>query len=462
MISSGEDRIADTIVGIATPPGTGAIGVIRVSGPGAISVVSSVLRLSVSGGLDACKERVLHRGVIIDPLSGTDVDVVLVVKMLAPRSYTADDVVEISCHGNPVVLAQIVGFLVERGARLAQPGEFTRRAYLNGRMNLLQVEAVAELISARSERAARLAARQLTESLANQVDVCRELLLDLVAGLEVALDFPEEEFGILRAEASKKLRELYSQLDPLVVGARRGRMVQDGLTMMLTGAPNVGKSSLLNALLERPRAIVSEIPGTTRDLLEGTLTIHGVPVRLLDGAGLGMPRDDLDLKGMRLARHAIEESDLVLVVLDASRPTEAVDEEILAFTATRPRLVIANKSDLAPALPALERRLSIDCACSALTGAGVGALQDLLSKWVIDRTGPDGEEGGIVASLRVLEHLIVALQSIDSAGRRLDEVPLEAILVDLKNALTHLNRILGTEADEAVLDRIFATFCVGK
>jgi tRNA modification GTPase len=185
-------------------------------------------------------------------------------------------------------------------------------------------------------------------------------------------------------------------------------------------------------------------------------------VRLLDGAGLGVPRDDLDSEGMRLARQAIEESDLVLVILDTSRPVEAADEQILALTSGRPRLVIANKSDLAPALPALGKQLSIDCACSALTGAGVGALQALLGNWVTGRTGADGEEGGIVASLRVLEHLVVAHQRVDDAVRQLEKVPLEAVLIDLKNAMTRLDRVLGIEADDAVLHRIFATFCLGK
>ena len=460
MTRGGEGRAADTIVGIATPPGTGAIGLIRVSGPQAVRVVSRVVRLRVPGGLEACTPRVLYRTIVIDPLTDADIDMALVAKMPGPGSYTGDDVVELSCHGNPILLGQIVSVLMGGGARLAEPGEFTRRAYLNGRMDLLQVEAVAELIGARTERAVRLAARQLGGGLSNQITTIREGLVDLMASLEVTLDFPEEEgLGLTQEEAIKRAEWLAGGLARLIASTRQGRAVQDGLAIMLTGAPNVGKSSLLNALLGRERAIVSETPGTTRDLVDGTVVIRGVSVRLIDGAGLGTPRDDIDSEGMRRARRALDESDLVLVVLDSSRPISPVDYEVLALTAKGRRLVIANKSDLPLAW---QEPVAVDCACSALTGAGVGAVLDRLNGWVDERTALDGEDGGIVASLRVLEQLVDAQLSITRASEGLEQVATEVGLVDLRAALADLDRVLGIDADEAVLDRIFSTFCIGK
>ncbi len=460
MTSNAGPHPADTIVAIATPPGAGAIGVIRVSGARAVPVVSTLVRLSTPGGLEASQPRVLHRAVLMDPLTDAELDVALVARMPGPASYTGEDVVELSCHGNPVLLGEVVRLVVASGARLAEPGEFTRRAYLNGRLDLVQVEAVAELIGARTERAVRLAARQLRGALSGEVTTVRDRLIDLVAGLEVALDFAEEEIGMSRPEALKGARDLMASLARLVSDARHGRAVQDGLSVMLAGAPNVGKSSLLNALLGTERAIVSSTPGTTRDLVDGALVMRGVPVRVIDGAGLGTPRDAIDAEGMRRARQALAESDLVLVVLDMSRRISPADDEILALTARSQRLVVANKSDLPSPW---DHGAAADCVCSALTGAGMAEVAERLNRWVDTRTTVDGDEGGIVASLRVLERLTAGKAAMDRAADGLESgMPIEAVLVDLREALLELERVLGIDADDAVLDRIFATFCVGK
>lgn len=451
---------ADTIVAIATPPGAGAIGLIRVSGAGAVPLVSGLVRLHAAGGLEGCTPRVLYRAAVIDPLTAAELDIALVARMPGPASYTGEDLVELSCHGNPVLLGEIVRLLVARGARLAEPGEFTRRAYLHGRLDLVQVEAVAALIGARTERAVHLAARQLRGALSAEIAAVREQLIDLVAALEVALDFPDEEIGISGSEAHKRTDEMASALGRLASAGKRGRDVQEGLSVMLAGAPNVGKSSLLNMLLGIERAIVAATPGTTRDLVDGAAVMHGVPVRLIDGAGLGTPRDVIDAEGMRRARQALAESDLVIVVLDRSRPLAEADREILALTADRPRFVVANKSDLPPAW---DDEAVPDCVCSALTGAGMAQLEERLSQWVDARTAADGDEGGIVASLRVLDRLAAAQAALICAAEGLESgAPIEAVLVDLRDALDELGRGLGIEADEAVLDRIFATFCVGK
>jgi tRNA modification GTPase len=449
----------DTIVAIATAPGTGPIGIIRVSGPRAVELTARIARVSQAEGIEAIAPRIVHRALIVDPDSGAALDDGLVVKMLAPRSYTGEDLVELSGHGNPVLLAEILQLLLAQGARLADPGEFTRRAFLNGRIDLVQVEAVAELIQARSERAIRLATRQLRGALSAQIGAIRGELVDLMAGLEVALDFPEEEIGLSRAEGVKRILDLAGRVEHLRTGARQRRAVQDGLAVMLAGSPNAGKSSLFNALLERDRAIVSPLPGTTRDLVDGSLLIGGVVVRLMDGAGLGRPSTTLDAEGMRRTRQAVEECDLVLVVLDGSRSLSTPDHEVLALTAGKEKLVVANKSDLPAIMDDTQRA---DVTCSALTGAGLGALRGALERWVERRTDSDADEGGVTASLRVLDKLETTSKTLRNAADVMEDVPIEAVLVDLRGALAALEATLGLEADDAVLDRIFSRFCVGK
>ncbi|PWU18100.1 MAG: tRNA uridine-5-carboxymethylaminomethyl(34) synthesis GTPase MnmE [Candidatus Rokuibacteriota bacterium] len=449
----------ETIVAIATPPGIAALGIVRISGPSAIAIGSALVRLPKGDGLEAIAPRAVSKVRVVDPVTGEDLDEALVVTMPGPRSYTGEDLVELSCHGSPVLLAEVVRNAIALGARLAEPGEFSRRAYLNGKMGLLKAEAVAELIGARSERAVRLAARALRGQSAGEISAARDQLVDLVAELEVALDFPEEEIGVSRADAIKRAVEIASSLARLIGRGRRGRAVQDGLTVMLTGTPNVGKSSLLNALLGSERAIVADHPGTTRDLVDGTLPLAGVPVRLMDGAGLGSPEDAIGAEGMRRAREALAESDLALVVLDQSRPISPDDRDIIRLTEGCARLVVANKSDL----PAAWRdAVLVDCECSALTGSGLGGVAEQIRAWVERRTADDGDEGGFVASLRVLEGLERTCIMLRDAAASLQHAPIEAALVDLREGLVSLGQILGIEAGDAVLDRIFSRFCIGK
>jgi tRNA modification GTPase len=358
-----------------------------------------------------------------------------------------------------VVLADVVGHLTHRGARLAEPGEFTRRAFLNRRIDRIQAEAVALLIGARSERAARLAARQIAGTLSVEVRGIREEIVDVIAGLEVALDFPDDEEGLSRRAAAEQCRAIGNRLGRMVAAADRGRLLDQGVTVMLAGAPNVGKSSLLNALLARDRAIVSPTPGTTRDVIEGELIIAGVTVRLRDGAGIGQPQDAIEAEGMSRSRRAVETSDLVVVVLDRSREHSMADEEVLRLTVDRPRLIVGNKADL----PAVAAGTGCDCVCSALSEAGVTPLRTRLATWVHERVNADADEGGIVASLRVRERLEAASSAASRAADALDAmVPLEAVLVDLRAAFEALEETQGSRVDEAILERVFASFCVGK
>jgi tRNA modification GTPase len=446
-------------VAIATPPGAGAIGVIRVSGSSARDCVLPLLRSVGIREIETARPRVLHRVRVVDPQTGVQLDDALVAFMPGPNSYTGEDVVELSCHGSPVMLAEIVSKLLMGRARLAAPGEFTRRAYLNGRLDLLQAEAVALLIGARTERAARLAVRQVDGGLSREVRAVGELLLDLVAGLEVSLDFPEDAVGWTRSASRMRGEAIADRLAALLASARRGRIVDGGLTVMLAGAPNVGKSSLLNALLGRERAIVDASPGTTRDLIDGEIVIGGVIVRVIDGAGQGIARNPIDAEGMARSRRATEESDLVLVLLDRSQP-RAGNDDVLRLTAGRARVIVASKADL-PAVWIDEG--DIDCVCSTRGEPGIGAVRRILEGWVLARVDGDAEEGGIVASLRVTERLEEVESCVRNAISGLGlGMPLEAVLIDLRAALHALDETTGGQADEAILDRIFATFCVGK
>jgi tRNA modification GTPase len=405
------------------------------------------------GHVEAQPSHTQRRVAIVDPKSGERLDDALCSVMRAPRSYTGEDVVELSCHGSPALLRVVVERLCAQGARLAAPGEFTRRAFLNGRLDLAQAEAVALLISARTERAVVLAARGVAGELGRGLRGLRERLLDLVAGLEVALDFPDDGVGLEAAAATDDVCALVAEVATLRERARRGRIVHDGVTIALVGAPNAGKSSLLNALIGRERAIVSPIAGTTRDVIETTIDLAGVPTRLLDTAGIGVPRDAIEAEGIRRSRAAIDESDLLLVVVDGSCPPSRVLEE----TADRPRIVARTKSDLpADASTALIRD-AIDV--SAITGAGLDLLTGRICQALTTRTEAGGE---LVASLRQMDALDALDRSLQAAAISLGEAPIEVALVDIKEALAHVSQLVGLDVGDAVLDRIFASFCVGK
>ncbi len=428
---------------------------IRVSGPDAIAIVAPLLRSAIP--LAAFPSHALRRVAIVDGKSGERADEALCAVMLAPRSYTGEDVVELSCHGSPALLGMVTRWIVAGGARLATPGEFTRRAFLNGRIDLSQAEAVALMIGARTDRAVALAARALGGGLAEGGRAVRDSLVEVIAGLEVELDFPEERIGHDLDRARSAVARLQADVDRWAAAARHGRVVHDGITVALVGPPNAGKSSLLNALLGHDRAIVSPLPGTTRDVVEGTIAVAGVPVRLLDTAGLDAPRDAIEAEGIRRSRVAMDESDLLLVVLDSSA---SPDRRVLGETVGRSRVLVRAKSDLPSHPEAAALPDAVDT--STLRRGGVDALLERLAHEVELRAAAAGDEGGIVASLRQLDLLEALSRSLASSAEALRDMPLEAALVDLRQALRLTGEILGIDVGDAVLDHIFSTFCLGK
>jgi tRNA modification GTPase len=443
-------------VAIATPPGTGALGVVRLSGPDAVLIAGALL--SSPAAVDAQASHTIRKVQLVDR-DGGPIDEAICAVMRAPRSYTGEDVVELSCHGGPALLTMVVERLCRAGARLAAPGEFTRRAYLNGRLDLARAEAVALLINARTERAVTLAARALDGDLGVRIHTLRDALLDLVAGLEVALDFPDDGVGLDLDVARGRVKQLAADVEALMAAARRGRLVHDGVTIAIVGRPNAGKSSLLNALLGRDRAIVAPTPGTTRDVVEGVLAIGGVPARLLDTAGLATPGDAIEAEGMRRSVRALEESDLALVVVDASVARDPDDPLPLTF-GNRRTLVVRSKCDLPlhPDAGVLEDVLAV----SSTTGVGLPALIERLTEEIARVVGDDGGGAEIAATLRQIEGLEHVERALRATAAALGTLPLEAGLVDLREARVAASAMLGLELGDAVLDRIFSTFCVGK
>jgi tRNA modification GTPase len=394
------------------------------------------------------------------------IDEVLVVVMRAPNSYTREDVVEVSCHGGPHVLKRIVGLLLAPNVRLAQPGEFTRRAFLNGRIDLAQAEAVMDLIRAHSDASARTAVAQLRGGLSAEIRVLQERLVGLLVEIEASIDFSEEGIELLPREAVVvSVEKALAEIRRLLATADRGRIVREGASIVIAGRPNVGKSSLLNVLLRENRAIVTPIPGTTRDTIEEVADLGGIAVRLSDTAGLRQASDPVEVEGIRRTKDAVETADLVLAIFDGSEPLTDDDRVLMAELNSRSVIVVANKADL-------PRRADLSAVCEALGGTGVLPISTLtrqgietLTNEIVTRLGGGGtaKEGALVTKLRHVQALRRAEVSLVHLQDTLaGHGPHECIALDLRGAVDALGEILGTVTTDDVLNEIFSKFCIGK
>ncbi len=458
---------ADTIAAVATPPGTGGIGIVRVSGPKSEDIAARLFRPS-RPGLTLTSHRLRH-GRIVSARSGGVLDEVLVALMKKPQSYTGEDVLEIHCHGNPLILETVLAEVVHAGARPAEPGEFTKRAFLNNRIDLCQAEAVEDIVGARTGLGLEIALSQRRGALSAKIEDLRRLLTDILAGIETSIDFTEEEVsGGASVDVRGRIDAILQDLEELSSTYDRGKLVRKGAGAVITGKPNAGKSSLLNRLLGENRAIVTAIPGTTRDFIEETIAIRGVPVRLTDTAGIRDPANVIEREGIDRVWERLSTADAVILLFDGSAPLTAEDEEVIEKNRGRFAIPVINKSDLEQVIDTQRLQCLLAPATplriSAKTGDGVPALLDAVYERVAGQPRePDSETDLIITRVRhktALEktaaHLMQARESL--AGG----LSAEFTAFDVREALDSLGEITGMTSREDILDRIFSTFCVGK
>ena len=458
-------NLDDTIVAIATPPGRGGIGVVRLSGPDARAIALPMLRLKheLEPGHAIFGELIEPSPVLTERSLADRIDEVVVTYFAKPHSYTTDDIIEISAHGSPIVLRHIVELALARGARLAEPGEFTMRAFLNGRIDLTQAEAVRDLIDSQTLYQAKVAAQQLEGALSRRLQPIKQKLIELIAVLEAGIDFAEDDISVLPAEQIvQRVATISGPLEELAATFAYGKIVHEGLTLAIVGRPNVGKSSLFNQLVERERAIVTSTPGTTRDLISETVAIGGIPVRLVDTAGIRRALDEAESIGIRKSMEALADADLVVVVLDSSHPVTGEDMELLEQGAKRAAIVVENKCDIASSQSSVLSSQLPRVRTSAITGEGVGALRNEILRHIGGDTGVQAETG-FVTSLRHQSLIREAITALDAAQVAVGgKIPHEMILLDLYNALRQLDEITGATATDDILNLIFSTFCIGK
>ncbi len=454
----------DTIAAIATAPGEAAVGIVRVSGPDARRIADGVVR-TPSGRKVLWREKALVYGRVVHPQSGETVDEAIILWMPGPKSYTAEDVLELQVHGGMRLVQSVLGCVLDAGARLAEPGEFTRRAFVNGRIDLSQAEAVMDLIRSKTERASRSALQQVRGRLGDKVRDLRQRLLRLQAQVEVTIDYPEHDVEDVAAQQVWETgQQVLAELDELLAASRLGQVLRDGLSTAIVGRPNVGKSSLMNALLQRERAIVTDIPGTTRDVLEDYVNVRGIPFRLLDTAGIRETGDVVERIGVERSRQSLQEAELVLLVLDASEPLTEADRQLLAETAGLRRIVVLNKADLPLCIhpdevaqavaggrvvkvSARELQGMADLAEAMAEAAGWGSAEDL--------TYMTNERQS-----RLLRSAREELQAAVDAARM--GATLDVVAVQLQAAYAELGLVIGEEVGEELLDEIFSQFCLGK
>jgi tRNA modification GTPase len=452
-------NLDDTIVAIATPPGRGGIGVVRLAGAEARTIACSMLRLKreLAPGHALFAE-------LLEPATGERIDEAVVTFFAKPHSYTADDVVEISAHGSPVVLRHIVELATARGARLAEPGEFTMRAFLNGRIDLTQAEAVRDLIESQTLYQAKVAAQQLEGSLSRRLQPIKRKLVELVAVMEAGIDFAEDDVSVLpAAEILSRIQEVEQPLEQLRASFAYGKIVHEGLTLAIVGRPNVGKSSLFNRLVERERAIVTATPGTTRDLVTETVALGGIPIKLVDTAGIRHSTDEAESIGIRKSYEALSEADLVLVVLDSTQGISSEDKELVRLCLSRHALLIANKTDLAPDAVQVLAETPKVFKTSAITGEGIDALRAAILEQVSGRSARGEHETGFLTNIRhrrLVEESLGSLEAASHAVKR--SIPHEMIMLDLYGALRPLDAITGETTTDDILNLIFSSFCIGK
>ncbi len=456
----------ETIAAISTPFGESGIGIVRMSGLSAEAIARKLFK--PKRGQPCFFSHHFHYGEIIDNKSGKAVDEVLIVLMKSPKTYTMEDIVEIHCHGGYLILQRVLELVLKNGARMAQPGEFTKRAFLNGRIDLTQAEAVIDMIRAKTLVSLEIANQQLRGRLYEELVRLKTELIEDLALIEAHIDFPEEEIEpISLREMEHGIRGMVHQLEGWVASYEKGRIFREGISCAIIGKTNVGKSSLLNTLLKEERAIVTAIPGTTRDVIEEIVSICGIPVRLIDTAGLRKAGDSIEQEGVRKAKERLADSDFVLLMLDGSRGLDEDDEEIFKYVEGKKKVVILNKDDLLQKISVgeVQNRFMGDpiVSISALKGEGIDDLEKTIYASLIQRDVRTSPDDLIVANIRHKNALIQIRDNLSNAMKGIMEgTPLEFIAFEIRSALETLGELVGETTNEEVLNRIFGQFCVGK
>lgn len=456
-----------TIAAIATPLGEGGIGIVRLSGNKSLAIVEKIFQPASSKKLKNNSHCLIY-GTIIEP-NGQAIDEALVVYMRGPHSYTAEDVVEIQAHSSIAGLQKILSLVLANGARLANPGEFTQRAFLNGRLDLTQAEAVLDIIKSRTQASLKLAMRQHKGLLSKKISSYRQLLKDIVVQLEAVIDYPEEDIEDLTAQdVSAKLQALQTQLQELLDSAKVGKVLKEGLRVVITGQPNVGKSSLLNLLLQEERAIVSNIAGTTRDVIEEKLIVAGIPIVLVDTAGIRETEDVIEKIGVAKSYSNIESADLVLLMLDASQGLNADDEKLLAAIGEQEYFVLVNKIDVPADLEKIKSQLALykpkkTIYLSLVTGEGMAEFKEQLTQQVFGSSGQLLEDNVYIQNVRHEQLLQTAAQHLQEADQALQlGISLDCAVIDLRLCIDNLGCITGESVQDEIINEIFSRFCIGK
>ena len=451
----------DTIAAIATPLGEGAIGIVRLSGSQALLIANQLFK---GKDLEKVNSHTIHYGHIVNPDDGTVLDEVMATVFLPPKTFTREIVVEINTHGGIAVTNDILQLVLRHGARLAEPGEFTKRAFLNGRVDLTQAEAVMDIIRAKTDRAVNIAVRQLDGSLSNLIQQTRQEILNTLAQVEVNIDYPEyddvEEMTtqLLR----EKTQEFQQLLENLLRTAKRGKILREGLSTAIIGRPNVGKSSLLNTLLQEDKAIVTDIAGTTRDVIEEYVNIKGVPLKLIDTAGIRETDDVVEQIGVQRSKKALDEADLVLLVLNGSEALTEQDKALLKLSENSNRIILLNKTDLPQAI-ATDELPGDTIAISVLTHKNIDRIEERINQLFFDNAGLVEQDGTYLSNSRHIGLIEKALQSLAAVNEGLElGMPVDLLQVDLTRTWEILGEITGDAAPDELITQLFSQFCLGK
>ncbi len=456
-----------TIAAISTAVGEAGIGIVRISGKKALDIGKAIFKGNKIEEFNDENNRKLIYGHIIDRKENNLIDEVLIAFMKGPKTYTREDMVEIYCHGGIISVRKVLELILNNGARLAEPGEFTKRAFLNGRLDLTQAEAVIDLIKAKTDKSFEASLGQLEGTLSRKIKEIRNILLEMIAHIEVSIDFPDEDVEEMTYDDLKKNGNIVKEeIEKLLLTADRGKILRDGLNTVILGKPNVGKSSLLNTILGENRAIVTDIPGTTRDIIEEYVNIDGIPLKIIDTAGIRNTEDLVEQIGVDKAKETVEKADLIIAVFDASRELSEEDYQIIKLIKGKKSIILLNKTDLMPKYDMDHLKSLLDnkeiITTSITSGIGIDSLEDSI-KSLFFAGDIEIKSDAIITNMRHKNQLIRALENIVQGIEDLNEnVPIDCIEVDLKNCWENLGEISGDTIGEDILDKIFSEFCIGK